>query len=90
MESETLFKEEEEPPGPLTGLVNVENKVSDFFLFNIGTLFIIHRLNKSQIEFYFLLKIQPVPVFSGHDIIPTLPAWNGLIGIGNFVTPSEK
>ena len=33
MESETLFKEEEEPPGPLTGLVNVKNNVSDFLLF---------------------------------------------------------
>ena len=33
MESETLFKEEEEPPGHLTGLVNAKNNVSDFLLF---------------------------------------------------------
>ena len=33
MESETLFKEEEEPPGHLTGLVHVKNNVSDFLLF---------------------------------------------------------
>jgi lysine 2,3-aminomutase len=33
MENETLFNEEEEPPGPLTGLVNAKNNVSDFLLF---------------------------------------------------------
>ena len=33
MENETLFNEEEEPPGPSTGLVNVKNNVSDFLLF---------------------------------------------------------
>ncbi|HQN71156.1 MAG TPA: hypothetical protein PK424_06450, partial [Smithella sp.] len=33
MESETLFKEEEEPPGHLTGLVHAKNNVSDFLLF---------------------------------------------------------
>jgi lysine 2,3-aminomutase len=34
MESETLFREEEEPPGPLTGLGNIKNNVSDFLLFS--------------------------------------------------------
>ena len=34
MESETLFKEEEEPPGHLTGLVHAKNNVSDFLLFS--------------------------------------------------------
>ena len=33
MESETLFKEEEEPPGHVTGLVHAKNNVSDFLLF---------------------------------------------------------
>ena len=32
MENETLFKEEEEPPGPTTGLVNTKNDVNDFLL----------------------------------------------------------
>ena len=63
MENETLFKEEEEPPGPLTGLVNVKNNVSDFLLFNTK-MFLFTRLKKSQIEFYFLLKIPLDPVFS--------------------------
>jgi lysine 2,3-aminomutase len=34
MENETLFNEEEEPPGPLTGLVSVKNEVSELFLLN--------------------------------------------------------
>jgi len=34
MESETLFKEEEEPPGHLIGLVHAKNNVSDFLLFS--------------------------------------------------------
>lgn len=34
MESETLFREEEEPPGPVTGLVHTKNHVSDFLLFS--------------------------------------------------------
>ncbi len=34
MESETLFNEEEEPPGQLTGLVHAKNNVSDFLLFS--------------------------------------------------------
>ena len=38
MENETLFKEEEEPPGHLTGLVNVKNNVNDFLLFKEETL----------------------------------------------------
>ena len=37
MENETLFNEEEEPPGRLTGLVKVENEVSDFFSLNRDT-----------------------------------------------------
>jgi lysine 2,3-aminomutase len=34
MENETLFNEEEEPPGPSTGLVSVKNEVSELFLLN--------------------------------------------------------
>ena len=86
MENETLFNEEEEPPGPSTGLVNVKNNVSDFLLFKEDVS--LYPIKKSQIEFYSLLKIHHDHVFSEPDIIPTLPAWNGLIGIGSCVTPS--
>jgi hypothetical protein len=31
MENETLFNEEAEPPGPVTGLVKVVHEAADFF-----------------------------------------------------------
>jgi lysine 2,3-aminomutase len=34
MENETLFNEEAEPPGPMTGLVRIENEVIDFLSLN--------------------------------------------------------
>jgi lysine 2,3-aminomutase len=37
MENETLFNEEAEPPGTMTGLVKVENEVIDFFSLNTET-----------------------------------------------------
>ena len=37
MENETLFNEEEEPPGPPPGLVKLQNNVTDFFSLGLET-----------------------------------------------------
>ena len=37
MENETLFNEEEEPPGPPSGLVKLQNNVTDFFSLGLET-----------------------------------------------------
>jgi lysine 2,3-aminomutase len=54
MESETLFREEEEPPGHLTGLVNSKNNISDFLLFNSEV--IPHSIKQKSIRELFPFK----------------------------------